>query len=114
MSDEKDKKPHTVADHVAGLKRYPPSGAVGAYTFPLIPAGFIGFVLGLICVVAYLLVAGFTKLFWMGGVADWMMDQDRSQMLFVNLVRICVALAIVIYFVGVVLAALERRRENMS
>ena len=114
MADEKKKEPQTVADHVAGLARPPLDSAFASYAFPLLPGFGIGFLLGFASVVCYLIVAGFTGLFWMEGIARWMMDSERGEMFFLNLVRVCVMLWIAIYIFGVVLVALQRHRERLS
>lgn len=108
------KEPRTTADHVSGLKREPLDTGIGGYFFPLIPAAFFAVIVGLGSTMLYIITVLLARLFWMEGLAEYLFDQDRMNMLSLVLCRYLVIQSVVVVISGVIMTKIERRREAMS
>lgn len=114
MSEKKDLRPRTVADHVSGFKREPLDTGAGGYFFPLLPAAFFAIIVGLGSALLYMVVVMLTGLFWMEDLSSYLFNTERMNMLTRNLCRYLVIQSVIIVAVGCFLIKLQRRREAMS
>lgn len=108
MSDE-TKIPVTVADHVAGYKRFP--NEKPQYYAPFLMALAVSVLLGFAMIIGNLIIVGLLNIFWFPELGDRLLNWGNEEGGLIA-ARIVILTALAIVLVGTIVVAINRQRDK--